>query len=219
MPYKRNYKKRYSRPGYQACGKMVLGDAKKALVIASHLKRLVNVEIKNHDVKQTGITVTTTPVIIQLSNIPQGDTTVTRDGSQCKVLSLEFTANVNRHASGTVTLIRLILVCDKQTNQAVYLHSDLLADVTVGDNILSPFNLDNKFRFQVLMDVTFNLSTSVTAKKIKRSIRMSKILRFDANTSAIADLTSNSLSLVQITNETTNQPAIHMFSRLRFVDN
>lgn len=221
MPYRKTYKKKqYRRPGYKSCGKMVWGDAKKALTIASNLKRLVNVEVKNFDVQQQGVALSTTPVIIQLSNIPQGDTTISRDGAQCKVLALELALQMTRHSSSTITTARILLVCDRQTNQAIYLNTDLLEDVTTNDNLVAPYNLDNKFRFTVIMDKVFNLATgSSGVKHFKKVFRMNKIIRFDGNTPSIADLTSSSLSLIQFANESTNTPLITMFSRIRFVDN
>ncbi len=220
MPYTKKKYARYKRPGYKACGKMVYGDARKALSIASGLKRLVNVEIKNFDVQQTNVAVTDTPVIIQLSNIPQGDTTITRDGAQCKVLALELSIFLTRNTNAENTCVRLILVCDKQTNQAIYLNTDLLEDATVIDNLVSPLNLDNKFRFSVLWDHVFQVTAgSGSSKHYKKVFRMNKIIRFDGNTPSIADLTSSSLSLVQMSNESANDPAITMFSRIRYVDN
>ncbi len=219
---KRKYKRSYQpkRPGYISCGKMVLSDAQKALNLALGLKRLVNVEVKNFDVQQTAVSISTTPVIVQLSNIPQGDTTITRDGAQCKILSIDFNMHVVRNASAAVTIVRLILVCDKQTNQAIYTSGDLLEDITSNDNIESPLNLDNKFRFTVLWDRRFNLSAPYSGVgMVRKRVSMNKILRFDGSTPSIADLTSNSLSLLQVSNESTNTPNITMFSRLRFVDN
>ena len=71
----------YRRPGYRACGRMVYGDAKKALVIAKGVRRLLNVEIKNFDTQFTFVTLGA-PTITQLTNIPRGDTTNERDGAQ-----------------------------------------------------------------------------------------------------------------------------------------
>ncbi len=219
MPY-RSYKKKNSRPGYKACGKMVYGDARKALAVASTLKRLVNVEIKNFDVSQTLVAITDTPIIVQLSNIPRGDTTITRDGAQCKVIAVELSLTLARTANSITTFVRLMLVCDKQTNQLVYLNSDLLADVSTQDNIVSRRNLDNKHRFAVIWDRVFALpSGGISAIHFKKTFKMSKLLRFDASTSSIADLTQNSLSFVQVSSETTNDPEITMVSRLRYVDN
>ncbi len=222
MPYRKysKNKKTYKRPSYSGCGRMVYSDAAKALSLAKGLKRLVNVEIKNFDVQQTNIVVTEVPIIIQLTNVPQGDTTITRDGAQCKVLSLELSILLTRNTSAFNSTVRLMLVCDKQTNQAIYLNTDLLDDITLIDNLVSPYNLDNKYRFNIIWDRIFHVTAgSGSSKSFKKSFRMNKILRFDGNTPSIADLTSNSLSLVQVSNETANQPSITMFSRLRYVDN
>jgi hypothetical protein len=221
MPYRKSYKKKKSyRPGYLSCGKMVLSDAGKALKIAASLKRLVNVEIKHHDVTLTAQTMGTAPSIVQLTNIPRGDTTLTRDGSQCKVLAVELAFIIQRPATSTTSACRIMLVCDKQTNQAVYVNTDLLHDVTINDNIVSPYNLDNKYRFVVLFDRVFHFSSGSNGSvSYKRTFRMSKILRFDAAAADITDLTSNSLSFVQMGNESTNLPIITLSARVRFVDN
>lgn len=217
MPRRRVSK--YKRPGYKSCAKMVYGDASKALRIAKNVASLMNVEIKNHDVQQTNIVLTTAPIITQLSNIQQGDTTNHRDGSQCKVIFIEMSYSILVDSTLPRTICRIMLVLDKQTNQAIYVNTDLLEDVTVHDNILAPVNLDNKHRFSVLYDRTHVLSLSVPVVYVKRIFRRQTLLRFDASTPSIADLTQNSLSLVQMTNEGANQPAITSFLRIRFVDN
>ncbi len=106
-----------SRPSYYGCGKMVAKDAKRALNIASGIKRLINIEIKNHDVQQNAVLLTNVPAIIQLTNIALGDTTNTRDGSQCKMIGIEmnFVLAINASAA-TSTTVRCLLVVDKQTN-------------------------------------------------------------------------------------------------------
>ncbi len=218
MPYKRRaYSK---RPGYKACGNMVYGDAKKALKIALATKRLLNVEIKNHDVQQSVANITTTPVIVQLTNIPQGDGTSERDGAQVKLTQLEFRMQVLLNGSATRSSYRILIICDKQTNQALYSAADVLEDVTSTDMIFSPINLDNKRRFQILDDWTVHVGTAEgRIKHFKKFYKMNKIIRWDASTSAIADLTQSSLSLLMVSSEATNGPQITSFSRVRYIDN
>ncbi len=214
------YKKKRRKPGYGSCAKMVYGDAQKALKVALGVKRLLNIEIKNFDVQQTGTTLNSTPSIQQLSNIPQGDTTITRDGAQCKVIGIDFKYLMNQNASATLTFVRIMLILDKQTNQAIYAAGDLLEDVTTTDAIVSPRNLDNKRRFTVLYDRVHTFQDSGTSTvNVKKFIKKDLILRFDGSTPSIADLTQNSLSLFQVSNEPTNAPAITSFVRLRYVDN
>ncbi len=224
MPYKRRYKRKYvprNKPaGYYSCSKFAIEKGAKALAMVTALKRLTNIEIKNFDVQQNGVAVTQTPVIVQLSNIPIGDTTNSRDGSQCKMIGIDLNFLLTQNASATQTFCRVMLILDKQTNQAIYTPADLLEDVTAADNIIAPRNLDNLKRFTVLYDQIFTLDgdghrTAVVKKYISKDL----LLRYDASTPSIADLTQNSISLIQMATETTNTPVITHFSRLRFVDN
>ncbi len=221
MPRRYSRKSYSSRPGYGSCAKMVYGDAQKALTIARSVKRLLNVEIKNFDVTQTAIALGTSPDIVQLSNIPSGDTTNSRDGSQCKMVGLELNFHLQQNSSAiAATFIRLMVVLDKQTNQAIYDIADLLEDTSVNDIITSPRNLDNKNRFVILYDRIFVLSKGGTnGAVVRKYIKKEVLLRYDASTPSIADLTQNSLSFVQFNSEGTNVPSITFFSRLRFIDN
>ncbi len=214
-------RKKRKRPGYYRCGKMVLSDAQKALAMAKYLKTIVNVEIKHFDVQQTSAAIGTTPIITQLSNIPQGDTTITRDGNQCKVLGIDFGFVIAQHASATISTIRVMLVCDNQTNGVIYVAGDLLEDVTATDAVVSPRNLDNSRRFQVLYDRFFQFTDNGHEIQVvrPRSFKVSKMLRFDGSTPSIADLTEKSLSLFAVSSEATNTVAMTSFTRLRFVDN
>ncbi len=223
MPYaKKSYRRRKSyRPGYLSCGKMVLSDAAKALKIAQSMKRIINVEIKNFDVSQSSTAITVTPVIVQLTNIAQGDTTSTRDGAQLRTVSLSFNYTLVQNASASISSVRLMLVHDRQTNQAIYAIGDLLDVVTIPSIFVSPRNLDNLKRFHVLYDVHHLLqeNSNNAGFNRKKHFKKNMIVRYDASTPSIADLTYNSLSLVLVGSEATNTPAITFITRLRFVDN
>lgn len=216
------YPTRKRKPSYYSCGKMVYGDAAKALKLAKHLKTLVNVEIKNHDVQQTTVQVGSAPVIVQLTNILQGDTTGTRDGAQCKVIALEFTMQVTLNSSAARTAFRCLIICDRQTNKQIYIAQDVLADVSSPDMIYSPKNLNNNKRFQILADfVTKVDDSSGKIKQFKRKIKLNKMIRYDGTGSSppIVDITQNSLSLLMVSSEGVNGCLITTFSRIRFVDN
>ncbi len=220
MVYRKSYKKSYKRPSYKSCGKMVYSDASKALKIALATKRLLNVEVKNFDIQQSVQNITTTPVIIQLTNIPQGDGTNERDGSQCKVTQLELRFQVLLNGSATRSSFRFMFICDKQTNQAIYTPADVLEDVSSTDMIFSAINLDNKRRFQIIDDFTVHVGTAEgRIKHFKKFYNMQKIIRFDNSTPSIADLTQSSLSLMMVSSEATNGVQITSFSRIRYIDN
>ncbi len=217
----RNYRKKSYRPGYRSCGKMVYGDAQKALRIAQSVKALLNVEVKNFDVQLNSSVITDAIGITQLCNIPQGDTSNTRDGSQVKMIGYEFNYFIQQSSAAVnADFIRVMLVVDKQTNQAIYLAADLLDDITNLDSIVTPRNLDNMKRFTVLYDRVHILSKGGTnGAHVKKYFKKDLLIRYDASTSAIADLTSNSISLLTVASTASNDPAITFFGRLRYVDN
>ncbi len=217
MPYKKRYQKNCPTPWFgkadRYAGVLALKYSKRAL-------SLLNVEFKNHDVTAVGTTINLSPIIIQLTNIAQGDTGETRDGSQVKLSAFLLKFDICGNVNSTNTLVRVMLVWDKQTNQAIYGSGDLLEDTTDVLIIQSPYNLDNKWRFKVLYDKVFRLSSaSNNAISIKKYFKMSRKIRFDNSTSAIADLTSGSLSLVFFGNQSTNKPVITYFNRVRYIDN
>lgn len=180
------------------------------------LGRFMNVEFKEHNVSiSTGVSSTAT--IQALTNIAQGDTTNTRDGSSIKLASIGFKGRIEFDVSNaTATMVRIMLVHDRQTNQAIYAASDLLVTSGVNTNR----NLDNGRRFRVLMDKTYSLSDFnpiIPIKYYKRSYPIH--IRFDNAAAAITSLTENSLSVFLISNEATNTPTVIMNWRIRYVDN
>ncbi len=222
MPYKKSYnnnKNGSHKSSYGACGRMVLSDASKALRIAESVRRLINVEYKFIDTISLQA-ISTTPLIIPLSNISQGDTTITRDGSQIKCLSIQFSYFWTLNASAAVTTMRVLLVKDKQTNQSLYAAGDLLSDITASDAINSPYNRDNRKRFNIMYDKIISLSDS-NHKQMHFGMKFSQeqILRYDANAGTIADLTQSSYSIMLVSTEPTNTPVFTSFVRLNFVDN
>ncbi len=222
MVYKSRYKKRsYSKkPSYYTHGMNALELASKSLVVAYGVKKLLNVEYKFHDVQLTTSAITPTGTIVQLTNIPQGDTDISRDGAQVKLTSTVSKFFIASNSSAFQTNIRVMLVLDKQTNGAIYTMLDLLKDTDGNDIIVSQLNLDNQYRFRVLYDKVISLS-NVGITSAHRAIhkKLQHKLRFESSTPSIADLNSKSFSLVFISNQTTNSPLVTLFSRIKYLDN
>ena len=192
--------------------------ASKALAVGYGVKRLLNVEYKAHDVTASGTSIVSTPSIIQITNIDQGDTSLTRDGAQIKLtnINVKYTLEV-----GSVDcLVRVMLVRDTQTNQAIYSIGDLLENT--GSLIInSPLNLDNKFRFNVLYNRVHKLSPDAGQSLVVGHIfkKVGTKIRYDDTGNGIADITSRSYSLVFVSNTALNPPSLFMVSRVRFIDN
>lgn len=218
--FQRRRRNGYKRPGYKACGKMVYGDAKKALLIARGVKRLLNVEIKNLDTQFTAQNISTSFTQTLLSDIPQGDTTNTRDGSQVKLTDVSVQFLIQANGSATNTSLRCLLVQDKQSNQAIFAMGDLLEDITVNDATISPRNLDNTHRFRVLWDKQVIVSDQAGPMKIVKTFKkLDMKIRYDGTSGAIADHTQNSLWICIVADEATNVPVVTLFARVRYVDN
>ncbi len=221
MPYrKRSFKKkrlrRYTRP--------YINPAHLAMQVRK-LKSLMNVEQKFFDVTSAATNIVDgVGAIVQLTNMPQGNTDITRNGAQVKLTSWTFKAIVTISPSIAVDgdSITVMLIEDKQTNQAIYTTADLLASVANLISVVSSLNLDNKFRFKVHKRWIFQLNSSSGPRKVLKFYKKlgnDLKLRFDGSTPSIADLTTKSLSLLVISDAATNVPQITFFNRLRFVDN
>ncbi len=227
MPYNNRYH-RYSKSYNKRhkCKVPMFGRAdryagKKALQLSKYALSMLNVEYKFHDIAITAVNVSSSPIITQITNIPSGDTSESRDGAQIKLTSVNLRYFIEASAADPSTSVRLMLVHDKQTNGAIYSSGDLLKDATADDAIVSPLNLDNKFRFRVLYNKVHCFSNTGNQTQYGEvHIPLNLRLRYDASAGDITDLTSSSLSFVQLSTSTsTNFPAITFHSRVRFVDN
>ncbi len=222
MPYKRrNYKKRSYRPTYRSCGTMVLSDAKRALIKVNKLKNLLNVEYKHHNLSTTATAITDAGSVTQLSNLAQGDTSTTRDGGSVKWTSLQLTYQMKIHVSATTSMVRIMIVHDKQPNQAIFTLADLLFDATIVDACTSPYNINNASRFNIIYDklhaLNVNSSNSTVIRKIHKKLNLK--MRYDAAVGDITDQTQDSLALVLVADQATNDPVIAFSYRGRFIDN
>ncbi len=220
--YKKTYKKNNRKPSYYRHGMNALTLASNALTVANQVKKMINVEYKFLDTSETLMQIGSGANIFQISNIPQGDTESSRDGSQVKVVRINIRGTVRMNDSVPSTNVRVMLICDKQTNSAIYLHGDLLQNTAVDLNIVSPLNLDNKYRFHVLYDKNFLYSNN---GKFNSQFNINKNIqtrmRFDGATADIANITSSSYSLVVFSDENApaGQPFLTFTARIRFVDN
>ncbi len=221
MVYKKKYVKRNYKRNYGKTAMTTVNVAHKALSTALMVKKLLNVEFKNHDVTFSTATVADgVGSITALTNIAQGDTTLLRDGSSMKVVSVQCKLLLKINASASSSDLRMMIVLDSQTNQAIYTTADLLQSVVNIISVVSPLNLDNKFRFRVLYDKIYNVDTGTSSTRLLKFYKKLDLkIRYDNAAAAITSLTSNSLSVVFISNEPTNEPTVTGIFRVRFIDN
>ncbi len=220
MPYKKynKYKKKNQFARYVPS----LTTAHKALQIALATKKLLNVEHKTIDSAAIFQTVSASGFIIPLTNTQQGTTSVSRDGDQIKVTSIYWKYWLSFNTAASFSFVRCMLIQDKQTNSAQFTAADVLNDVSSGNvAIVSPLNLDNKYRFKVLYDKVHKLNDNsgnlIQYKELYKKVDLR--IRYDGNIGDITDLSSNSYSLLMISNQTGNMPSITSYTRVRYVDN
>ncbi len=180
-----------------------------AKTVASKERKFIDTQILNTAMSATG-------TITQLTNLTIGNTDTTRIGSKVTVVGVLLTYLQN---SDITTNTRVMLVQDKQTNGAVYIPADVLQDVTAQDMIVSPRNSDNKRRFRVWLDKNHSFSVAGTGTRyFKKFYKMNLPIRYDSNAGTIADLTSNSLSLL-ISTETAGAGVVNtVFARIFYTD-
>lgn len=220
MPSKKGYKKNnFSR--YAGYTKSTLGIASQALNIALATKKLLNVEYKATTTNGVALAIPDgVGTITQFTNMVEGNTATTRTGNQIKVTSLQFRAEVVLHASAVNTMFSIFIIRDNQTNEAVYETSDFLASTANAISVISPTNFNNQSRFRVLKRWTFTLNQDSNSTRIlKLFMKLQEIIRYDGNTGDIEDLTKNSISMLVISDQPTNVPAMTFHMRLRYVDN
>lgn len=218
---RRNYRRRYNRrrPRYGYFGKFG-SHASSGYRLARKALSMLNVEYKDHTLQGTGSAITSSGSILPLNLLIQGDTGSTRDGDSVKFTRLQFNSICVMHASATNTQVRVIIVADHQTNGSQFVLSDILNDSTAGDNLVSPLNLVNKFRFRILFDKLYQMdSNGKRSFSIEYYKKLSSKCRYSGNAGTIADLPTLSYHLILLSSEATNTPAITYTARMRYIDN
>jgi len=213
-------KAKYSKgPKYGYWGQAGL-DAEAALKLAKQTAALLNVERKAFDRNSVAAAMTSTPIIVPLTNIDAGTGGADRTGDQVKTLRVRIRATVKMHASASQTNVRLMLVHDRQTNGAAFSPGDLLTKTAIGAGIISYTDPDSKYRFKVLADDVRPMSSSgMSMAKFEFQVKSMIHLRYNGTGGGIADVVSSGLSLVHLCDEATNTPTITYQTRVVFVDN
>lgn len=217
MPYKR-FKRKIGR---FARRHITYRNFNRGMNIARQLywlkQRTGNVERKYSDVNAT-TTYSSTPTLTLLNGLSLGTTSETRNGQSIKMVSMQLRMTGSINASATTTQVRFIIFRDRQANAAAPTAANLLENST---GINSPLNLDYGKRFKVYIDKEFMMSLNGTAA-LRYEKYMKVIFHVDyntGNTGTIADITTNSLYILIMSDQATNTPTIAWYFRMRYIDN
>jgi len=183
-------------------------------------------ELKNFDVSRTNPVLSSAAgAQIFLLCVPgSGSAATSRVGRQIRMKSLQINLRLN-YAGGMngQSPIRLLIVYDRQANTGFPLGSDVLAT----DNIFQMRNLDNQFRFDILLDkiICGNFGAAGVAQYTsvfyKKYLKLNHKTQFNtSSTGTISDIETGSLLafIYQDGNITTANPSANWYSRVRYTD-
>lgn len=212
--YKRTVSTARPRPNYT---RIQVGNLRREI---AKLKIGHNVEYKtidylNHTTQEP---YTGNPVITCLNQVARGDDYNERVGRSIKNVSVQLKMDAfhNTTDSATFTIIRWILLIDKEANGAVPSTTDLLT----AEDTTSMRNLTNRRRFIILKDARIMLDNNRESRSVKYFKRLNLKTIFNAgDAGTVADIDSGSLILMFITNAASDKkPLIQISSRVRFID-
>lgn len=110
-------------------------------------------EWKTHGKYETAASVTSTPSITMLTDIPQGDTAITREGEIIYLQSISFKALVRNNAAiGIAQNVRIILFFDTQQHGTAPTAANVLSSVSINQSIISHRARIPKGRIQIIFD-------------------------------------------------------------------
>lgn len=190
--------------------------ARQALSTANAVRKMINVEYKAFDVLDVD-TVTTSMHVTNISQIPQGDTAVTRDGYSCRPAGLGVHTELLRSSSAAGVAIRHIIVQSQEDT----VPSGLVLLSTPTD-MYSFRNLDYSDNFTVLKDQTYTFENADDEIKTVYDYfpeERLKHITFGQADTAGTDFRAGPIWSIFISNQSTYGVTIHCQTRLRFIDN
>lgn len=213
--YKR--RRRYGAPGIFSKRYSVKDLASYAYAGVKQLKRLVNVEKKKFD-QTIDTTVSSTGTVLPLSNVAQGDTDQSRDGSSIKPLYLYGKTRMTLYNAGGDTNLRVMVF---QDNQQVSDTSPSISDVLDGsyalDFTMCPLNNNTVGRYSILMDKNYTLYTDKPILVSEIKLTLTGHIRYNGANGT--DIQKNGLYILLVSNQATEVPTFQFAPRLTYTDN
>ena len=193
--------------------------AMQALKLAQKVAGMINVEYGRKE-KAISMNVGTTPILMCLTNVAQGDGNNARDGNSVKAKSLDLKMLITKQAAGATSCgVRLVVFMDRVGNGTTPGCAEVLSeDIACG--IFSPLNADHVGRFQVLASEFFALAQGSAINKSIRIFRnLDHHLKYKGTGSGVADTATGHIWLLAVSDEVTAPPVLGGISMIKWVDN
>lgn len=201
------------------------GKASEALFKANLALSLMNPEFKFVDV-ELNQSLATNGTITLLNGLQKGTGISNRIGRSIKIKSIDLKFRIFKNTANAISseTLRCMLVLDTEPKATQLNLSELLHNVNIVAQALSPRNLDNRKRLVILKNwvipmglVGSSAPTNVFRKHYKETNYHTIYDASDAGN--ITDITSGALYFVSMTNQPVNPATIVMYNRLRYLDN
>lgn len=183
-----------------------------ALTVARSVAKLINVEFKYWDTT-SALNPSTTPGVIHLTGISQGDGPSNRDGDSIKVKSCAIKMYGVKNPSATSTQVLITLVLDLLPSGTPPSASQVYEN---SPSVIGFRNLDYKNRFVILKEWRVHLGDhTMFDREYFKAMDMQTTF---TSTSAAATQGKHLFLLYQST-EATNTPNLYVRTRVRYLDN
>lgn len=223
MPYRKYARRRGARRGRSRRTQMGPGGydynnlARKAMSGVKFLKTLINTEKKILDTSVVAQAVSNIGSVQWLSGITNGTGYNQRTGIVVKAHSLSMRGNIVVSPSAQASQVRVIVFYNKSLNQSsVPTITDIIQNTSTP---LAPYQIDNLGDFTVLYDRKFDVTNQTTSRSFSFKRKLGHHIRWDTAGDLISDAESGQIFIALLSDESTNQPTIDYWSRLRFIDN
>lgn len=214
MPFKKKSFRKYrkSRPWYKkkySVGQ-IAGAALKGVIA---LKNIVNAE-KHITASTVSETPSTSGVVINMTDVAQGDDAAQRTGRSVLGKSLILNASITKHASATASIVRVLVVKDKENQGTIPAITDLLTSASVNALRLTT---SNAARWQMLLDRKYIVDSNQPLRNLKFYIKINSHVLYSGTASTDED--RGQYFLMLISSEATNTPSVAGTRRFTFYDN
>lgn len=163
--------------------------------------------------------------LTEINCVAQGATSYNRIGSKIQVKSIQLKVGYRLIGSAPVsTLVRFLVVYDRQPNGAFPAIGDILSDnISTAPSFHSGINMANKDRFIIIRDQYRPLCVAGgNVAVVSEFIKLRQDTQFKSNTSTIGDITSGALYYIACTQDvgsgTSAAQQVFAHTRIRYFD-
>ena len=195
MPFRRRRAKKSRSTAVKA-----LKLARRAWAAQDHETKLVDDDFNFFRIQSTASAVT-----LLVNGIPEGTGRDDRIGERVslKMLDLRLTFVKDPAQVAPTELIRFLVIWDRQPNGGLATVGQILEDVAFVNSrtsMLSPFDINNSKRFQILLDRTFSLNDGdVSEKSVHWRVKLRhKTPQYNGAGATIAQINTGSLLMLPL---------------------